>query len=118
MVWAYGKAMLITGIATNIGFIIFLVTMDMMGFSLEDWNQGIMPPIPVIAVIVGFYIFALIGTAVIIQQFITRGLWQLASESLTVFNLEALDGAAARGGAASGLGEGLADALDFGGGGI
>jgi hypothetical protein len=36
--------------------------------------------------------------------------------SVTVFNLEALDMATARGMAAGSLGEGLADALDFGGG--
>ena len=118
VLWAYGKAMLIVGIATSVGAIIFQVALDSLGFSFEDLGQGGMPPIPLIALIVGFYILALIGMAVIFQQFVTRGLWQLATESLTVFNLEALDDAAARGGAASGVGEGLADALDFGGGGL
>ncbi len=43
-----------------------------------------------------------------------RGIWQAATDSILVFNVATLDDVAARGAAAGSLGEGLADALDFG----
>lgn len=67
-----------------------------------------------IAAFVILYLVILLGFSVIILQFVTRGIWQVAAESVTVFNLAALDSVAARGAAAGSLGEGLADALDFG----
>lgn len=116
VLWAYGKAMLIGGIAMSVGGIIFQMAMDSLGFSYDALDQGLMPPIPVMVLFIAFYILAMLGIAIVMQQFVTRGVWQLAADSVTVFNLAALDAAAARGVAVSGLGEGLADALDFGGG--
>ena len=116
VLWAYGKAMLIGSVAIGVGGIIVQVAMDSVGFSFESLGNSETPPISVLALLIGFYILALVGFAIVNQTFITRGVWQLAVDSVTVFNLGALDDAVARGAAVSGLGEGLADALDFGGG--
>ena len=116
VLWAYGKAMLIGSVAIGVGGIIVQVAMDSVGFSFESLGNSETPPISVLALLIGFYILALLGFAIVNQTFITRGVWQLAVDSVTVFNLGALDDAVARGAAVSGLGEGLADALDFGGG--
>ena len=116
VLWAYGKAMLISSVALGVAGIVAQVIMDSVGFSFESFGNSETPPLSVLALFIGFYILGLLGFAIVTQLFITRGIWQLAVESVTVANLAALDDAVARGAAASGLGEGLADALDFGGG--
>ena len=50
------------------------------------------------------------------RYFMARGLWAVLAASITVSNVSAIDAAVAAGDAASAFGEGLADALDFGGG--
>jgi hypothetical protein len=56
----------------------------------------------------------LISFGIIQRYFLNRGLWAVIAGTITVSNLAALDRAVAAGQPASSLGEGLADALDFG----
>lgn len=116
VLWAYTKAMLIGGIVLSIGGIIVQVIVESLGLSLEGMDQGRAPTTGVMILIAGSYIVALLVYAVIFLQFITRGVWELTVNSVSVFNIAALDAATARGMAAGSVGEGLADALDFGGG--
>jgi hypothetical protein len=62
----------------------------------------------------GVYLLFLVSVNIIYLHYVTRGVWAAAVDSLTVHNLAALHSAAARGVAADSVGEGLADALDFG----
>lgn len=63
------------------------------------------------------YVVFLLGFGVITRLFIDRGVWAAAVSSTTVANLGALDHAvAASGEVPGGVGEGLLDALDMGGG--
>jgi uncharacterized membrane protein YjgN (DUF898 family) len=62
------------------------------------------------------YLVFLLGLGVLHRHFIIRGTWRVIVGSLTVSNLEGIDAVVAAGQPSSGLGEGLADALDFGGG--
>lgn len=116
VLWAYGKAMLIGGIASGVVGIIFATILESLGLSFEGLNQMPVPPVRMLVLLAGFYLVALMIFAIVNLQFITRGVWMLAAESVMVLNLAALDAANARGAAAGSLGEGLADALDFGGG--
>jgi len=116
VLWAYVKAMLIGGIVLSIGGIIVQVIAESLGLSLEGLDQGGAPSVGVMILIAGSYIVALLVYAVVFLQFITRGVWELTVNSVSVFNIAALDAATARGMAAGSVGEGLADALDFGGG--
>lgn len=113
---AYGKAMLVGSVVTGLLGIVAQIVAEGFGFSLQALGDGDAPPIAVMIGFVVFYIVAALGMAVIMLQFVTRGIWELTVHSVTVFNLAALDAATARGAAAGSLGEGLADALDFGGG--
>jgi uncharacterized membrane protein YjgN (DUF898 family) len=69
----------------------------------------------VVSAVLG-YLALLLGFGVISRYFIARGLWAVLAASITVSNVSAIDAAVAAGDAASAFGEGLADALDFGGG--
>jgi uncharacterized membrane protein YjgN (DUF898 family) len=116
VLWTYVRAMLIGGVVTGVIGIILQVFLESFGFSLEGMTLGKPPPAFAMIGFVVFYILTVFTIAIVMLQIVTRGMWELAVNSVTVFNLEALDMATARGMAAGSLGEGLADALDFGGG--
>ena len=69
----------------------------------------------VVSAVIG-YLALLLGCGVINRYFLARGLWAVLAASITVSNLQAIDAAVAAGEATGAFGEGLADALDFGGG--
>jgi uncharacterized membrane protein YjgN (DUF898 family) len=69
----------------------------------------------VVSAVLG-YLALLLGLGVVNRYFVARGLWKMLAASITVSNLSEIDAAVAAGDAASAFGEGLADALDFGGG--
>lgn len=111
---AYVKAMVIGGVVTGVMGIILQMLAEGFGFSWEGLGDGKAPPFAVIIAFGVFYILVALAMAVVMLQIVTRGIWELTVHSVTVFNLAALDAATARGAAAGSLGEGLADALDFG----
>jgi hypothetical protein len=114
ILWCYARAWLIGGVATGVFGILLQVGMQSAGVSFEDFKPLEPPPVGVMAILIGFYMIILLAMAVIMLQFVTRGIWQVTTDSIIVFNVAALDTVAARGAAAGSLGEGLADALDFG----
>lgn len=61
-----------------------------------------------------FYIWTLLSIGALKRYFIERGLWRASAGTVAVTNFESLEAAVAAGKPASGLGEGLADALDMG----
>jgi len=70
------------------------------------------------AIIIGIlgaiaYLIFLLGLGVIQRYFFGRGLWAAIVDTTSVSNLRSLDSAAAAGRPLGGMGEGLADALDF-----
>ena len=70
------------------------------------------------AIIIGIlgaiaYLIFLLGLGVIQRYFFGRGLWAAIVDTTSVSNLRSLDSAAAAGRPSGGMGEGLADALDF-----
>jgi uncharacterized membrane protein YjgN (DUF898 family) len=70
-----------------------------------------------IIIIVGiglFYIWTLLSIGALKRYFIERGLWRASAGTVAVTNLDSIETALAAGQPASGLGEGLADALDMG----
>lgn len=64
---------------------------------------------------IGAYVIYILGCSTIYAVVVRMRLWQLATESVTVSGLAALDNVRARPAHASALGEGLADALGTGG---
>ena len=119
VLWCYVKAMLLSLLffvlfGAVIGGLTIALIPD-LGALWRDMAEG-MPPAEAFPLILIGYLGAALGLALIFLQVVTRGVWRLTVNSLTVFNLAALDAVAVRGAAASGVGEGLADALDFGGG--
>jgi hypothetical protein len=61
-----------------------------------------------------FYIWTLLSIGALKRYFIERGLWRASAATAAVTNLDSIEAALAAGKPASGLGEGLADALDMG----
>jgi uncharacterized membrane protein YjgN (DUF898 family) len=68
----------------------------------------------VIVIMIGGYLLLAIALSVVHRYFLTRGFWALVAGSITVANLDAIEQAKAAGQPSGSLGEGLADALDFG----
>ncbi len=116
VLWAYGKAMLVGGIVTSVMGIVLQILLEGFDLSFEGMAEDGVPSIPIIIGFGLFYLVIAVAMTVVTLQFVTRGIWELTVNSVTAFNLAALDAANARGAAAGSLGEGLADALDFGGG--
>jgi uncharacterized membrane protein YjgN (DUF898 family) len=76
-------------------------------------------PLVIVGAAVGIllYVVFLLGFGLIRRLFYDRGVWAAAVNSVTIVNLDALDHVVAAGGEIpGGLGEGLLDALDMGGG--
>lgn len=116
VLWAYGKAMLVGSVVTGVMGIVLRILLEGFDFSFDGMAEDGAPSIPIIIGFGLFYLVIAMAMTIVTLQFITRGIWELTVNSVTVFNLAALDAANARGAAAGSLGEGLADALDFGGG--
>lgn len=113
ILWCYGKAMLVGGVTMGVLGILLQVGMQSAGVSLEDLRPPQTPSVTMMAIMVGFYMISLLALGIVSLQFVTRGIWQAATDSILVFNVATLDDVAARGAAAGSVGEGLADALDF-----
>jgi hypothetical protein len=63
------------------------------------------------------YLAFLLGFDIIRRLYLDRGIWALSIDSVMLANLEAVDAAIAAGGEVpGGLGEGLLESLDVGGG--
>ncbi|WP_414471791.1 DUF898 family protein [Microvirga sp. M2] len=82
----------------------------LLDMQAGEWTSG--------AVVVGFlcavaYLVFLLGFGIIQRYFLVRGLWAAIVNTTSVSNLRSLDSAVASGQPAGGMGEGLADALDF-----
>ena len=97
--------------------ILFHNSFSGQGFNAAEFNPLQMPA-GFIAPMIAIYLLALVGFGVIMLHYVTRGIWRATVNSITVFDLTALDAVAASGRAAGSIGEGLTDALDFGVGGI
>jgi uncharacterized membrane protein YjgN (DUF898 family) len=78
----------------------------------ESWSAGTIAAFASLAVA---YLAFVIGLGLLKRYFVDRGVWRAAAASALVVNVAALDAVVARGDVAGSLGEGLADALDFGG---
>lgn len=61
------------------------------------------------------YLTVALSVGIVQRFFLQREMWRLVTQSLTVRNIAALEGVAARGEAANAIGEGLADSLDVAG---
>ena len=83
---------------------------------LVDLITGEIGAIGIIVATALAYLALLLAFGIIQRYFMARGLWAVIAGSISVSNVAALDQAVAAGQPASSLGEGLADALDFGGG--
>jgi uncharacterized membrane protein YjgN (DUF898 family) len=60
------------------------------------------------------YLILLLSIGVVQRYFMLRGLWAVTAGSITVHNLEILEQAVAAGAPSNAVGEGIAEALDFG----
>lgn len=120
--WCYAKTLLISfaysavgGIA--IGLVIGIFAGLFVAFGVAT---GELPPAAAIpAAIAGAfaYIAFLLGFDIIRRLYLDRGVWEVAVQSVTLTNLEAVDLAVATAGEVSdSVGEGLLDALDMSGG--
>ena len=65
--------------------------------------------------LVGGYVIAALAFSTIYQVTVKLALWRIGAQSLTLAGSEALDRVKAAGRPSSAVGEGLADALNFGG---
>jgi uncharacterized membrane protein YjgN (DUF898 family) len=99
------------------GFLAFSVAVGVAsGGSLSaPRNWDVLSGLGTFAALALVYLVLLIGLGVIKQYFLDRGVWKAVAATSTIVNVAALDGVAATGDPAGSLGEGLADALDFGG---
>jgi uncharacterized membrane protein YjgN (DUF898 family) len=102
--------------------IVFGIVAALFAFAFQDQFKAIgqgeitVASVGVVVSAVVGYLALLLGCGVINRYFLARGLWAILAASITVSNLQAIDEAVAAGEATGSLGEGLADALDFGGG--
>ena len=87
--------------------------MALLGELVEE--GGIMAQVLVVGATALTYILFVIGYAVLYQLIIWAGFWNLAAKSTTILKPAVLDRAKAAQKQSNALGEGLADALDFGG---
>jgi uncharacterized membrane protein YjgN (DUF898 family) len=110
------------GLLALLGIAAFLLYLPIAGSEgaygqfLIDLVSGEVGAISVVVAAAVAYLVLLLAFGVIQRYFLNRGLWAVIASTITVSNLAALDQAVAAGQPASSLGEGLADALDFGGG--
>jgi len=108
-------------VASSIGFFsLFGLAVAILAFvfrdqtdALEsgDWNGTTLTLIVATALL---YLVVLLGFGVIQRYFMIRGLWAVIASSITVLNFDAVERVAAAGQPSGSVGEGLADALDFG----
>jgi hypothetical protein len=87
--------------------------------QVEDIPAAVGLPGAILGGVAGgiLYIAFLLGFGIIRRIVLDRGIWAAAVNSVMLTNLDALDRVVAAGGEVpSGVGEGLLDALDFGGG--
>jgi uncharacterized membrane protein YjgN (DUF898 family) len=127
--WCYAKTILIALAYAGVGGIVisvFFAILMGLAFSLGlfegmTMSAGTPPPVHymVAGTVVGglVYLAFALGFDIIRRLFLDRGIWAVSADSVTLTNREALDSAIAAGGEVpGGVGEGLLDALDFGGG--
>lgn len=117
VVWAYLKA----AAAIFLLLIVFGFAISLLVWiaqpSLVELNSGRLP-LGLMAAIAALYLLFLVCSNILLMRLLTYNLWAAAAGSLTVANIAALDAAAAGGAPADQLGDGIADAFDFGGIGI
>lgn len=107
------------GVMIGLVFTIVLGIVRLVVGPVESVPAAVGVPGAVLGGLVGgiLYIAFLLGFGIIRRIFLDRGIWAAVVNSVTLTNLEALDLVVATGGEVpSGVGEGLLDALDFGGG--
>lgn len=122
--WCYFKAFLISLAYSTVGGIIVLVLLGilvgiaMTALGITDFETMPLSLQVAGAVVVGLlYLVFLMGFGVIRRLIVDRGVWAVAIDSVSLENASALDDVVAAGGPVTGgVGEGLLDALDFGGG--
>jgi uncharacterized membrane protein YjgN (DUF898 family) len=84
-------------------------------------STGLIPMTPksvqilVSIIMVGLYVFSMLGLSAIYQATVKLSLWRFGAESLELSGIAALDQVTAAGTPSSPVGEGLADALNVGG---
>jgi uncharacterized membrane protein YjgN (DUF898 family) len=126
ILWCFGKTVLIWIAYSSVGGIIvalFLTILAGIYMSAVGMTPGQMqaPSLPVTivgSIVVGLaYIGFFLGFDIIRRLYLDRGIWTAAAGSVTLTHLHALDAVLGAGGEVpGGLGEGLLDALDMGGG--
>jgi uncharacterized membrane protein YjgN (DUF898 family) len=126
VVWCYVKTVLISMVyggvgGMMIGFLISIVLgIAMLVIGSDDVTAESIPMFWTVSggVMAGIVYFGfLLGFDVIRRLYLDRGVWAAATESATLTNLEALEDVKATDAKITGgFGEGLLDALDFGGG--
>jgi uncharacterized membrane protein YjgN (DUF898 family) len=121
VVWCYVKTVLISMAYSAVGGIaVGIVVGIFVGLFVAFGTGGELSPAAAIpASIAGAFVYIafLLGFDIIRRLFLDRGVWEVAVQSATLANLETVDLAvAAAGEVPSGVGEGLLDALDMGGG--
>jgi len=85
-----------------------------LGPSLTQFNVGQIPVTFLVGIAAIYLLFLACGN-ILLLRFVTYNVWAAAASTLTVANLAALEAAAAGGAPADQLGDGIADAFDFGG---
>jgi uncharacterized membrane protein YjgN (DUF898 family) len=100
---------LIFAILAGVGFLAFKDRIETLKAGAMSWGTG-----GLIALIALAYLAMLLGMGIIQRYFMGRGLWAVIVNSTTVSNLSGVDAAVAAGQPSGVMGEGIADALDFG----
>lgn len=126
--WCYAKTMLVWlayAVAGGLAISVVVGMLAGLAFSLgmfERIAENPAAPVPIPVAVAGsvavglLYLLFALGFDVIRRLFLDRGIWAVSVNSVTLANREALDAVVATGGEVpSGFGEGLLDALDFGG---
>ena len=84
------------------------------GGSAQAFTLAGRHPAVLIGSVFGYLLMGL-GLSIVIRVYLVRDVWERIAASTRVHQLAATDGVAARGAAASAIGEGFADSLDIGG---
>jgi hypothetical protein len=119
--WCYVKAVLLSMVYASVGgMMIGMALWVVVGIATMTGLMEALPPWAAVpAGVAGalVYIAFLLGFDIIRRLVLDRGVWERVVQSATLTGFEALEGALAAGGEVpSGVGEGLLDALDMGGG--
>jgi uncharacterized membrane protein YjgN (DUF898 family) len=117
----FGTYLKLLGMLIALG-LAFAILLKLVGVVVGDPIEALHEGDATVASMIGIgtsvmgYLATMLSVGILNRYFMVRGLWTVLAASITLSNVSAIDDAVAAGEPTDAVGEGLGDALDFGGG--